>query len=65
MWPLVEVHSTAAAWGYFAILWIIIILGPMILSIIIDRVWWRKHYERKFMVIDQRINHGQSKNLGV
>ncbi|SMB90302.1 hypothetical protein SAMN00017405_1295 [Desulfonispora thiosulfatigenes DSM 11270] len=57
MWPLVEVHSTGAAWGYFAILWSIIILGPMLLGFIINKVWWKPHFEKKMKQIDEEIQN--------
>lgn len=60
MWPLVEVQTSAAAWGYFFIAWAVLILGPMLIAAIINAVWWKGHFEKKIMELERDLTNQTS-----
>ncbi|MCR6544654.1 hypothetical protein [Dehalobacterium formicoaceticum] len=55
MWPLTEVHTTAAVWTGFFTLWAMVILGPIVIAGIINKVWWKGHFNLKVAEIEQEI----------
>lgn len=54
MWPSVAVTTVSAVWGWFWLLWLIVIICPCIVAYIIYRVWYKPLLEREFQkIVDQ------------
>jgi len=51
MWPSVAVTTVSAVWGWFWLLWLIVIVGPCVLAFIVYRLWYRPLLEREFKKI--------------